>query len=82
MMRLYDSFLDRASSIGRLGIAYGVGMVIGPFIGGLITEHFSEPAAAATACFGSVISIMIVLWTIPYNTKELGGNKPSNEQSE
>jgi len=71
---------DRASSIGRLGIAYGVGMVIGPFIGGLITEHFSEPAAAATACFGSVISIMIVLWTIPYNTKELGGNKPSNEQ--
>ena len=30
----------RADSLGKLGISYGVGMVIGPFIGGIITKQF------------------------------------------
>jgi OCT family organic cation transporter-like MFS transporter 18 len=31
---------ERAGALGLLGISYGVGMVIGPFIGGLVTKFF------------------------------------------
>lgn len=30
----------RADALGKLGMSYGVGMVIGPFIGGLINKRF------------------------------------------
>lgn len=29
----------RADALGKLGLSYGVGMVIGPMVGGLITKH-------------------------------------------
>ena len=29
----------RAEALGKLGISYGVGMVIGPFVGGLMTRY-------------------------------------------
>jgi MFS family permease len=31
---------QRADALGKLGLSYGVGMVIGPFIGGLVTKYF------------------------------------------
>ncbi len=31
---------DRAGALGMLGLSYGVGMVIGPFIGGLVIKFF------------------------------------------
>lgn len=61
---------DRASGIGKLGISYGIGMVIGPLLGGFITDHFNEQTAAFMAALGSVLSIVIVIWTVPENTKD------------
>ena len=29
----------RADVLGKLGLSYGIGMMIGPFVGGLITTH-------------------------------------------
>lgn len=29
---------QRADALGKLGLSYGVGMVIGPLVGGLITK--------------------------------------------
>lgn len=63
-------FIDRASGIGKLGISYGIGMVIGPLLGGFITDHFNEQTAAFMAALGSVLSIVIVIWTVPENTKD------------
>ena len=30
---------QRADALGKLGMSYGVGMVIGPLLGGLVTKH-------------------------------------------
>ncbi len=30
----------RADALGRLSVAYGVGMIVGPFIGGTINQSF------------------------------------------
>lgn len=32
----------RADALGKLGLSYGVGMVVGPMIGGLITKHLGS----------------------------------------
>ena len=46
-------------------------MIVGPFLGGLITDAASEELAAATAAAGSVLSAALVLIFIPSNTKQL-----------
>lgn len=30
---------QRADALGKLGISYGIGMVMGPFVGGILTKH-------------------------------------------
>lgn len=30
---------QRAGSLGMLGLSYGLGMVIGPLVGGLVTKY-------------------------------------------
>ncbi|KAK3087813.1 hypothetical protein FSP39_010977 [Pinctada imbricata] len=61
---------NRADALGKLGLSYGVGMVVGPFIGGLITKYTSEQTAAYAACIGSLLSVVIVWITVPSHTKK------------
>ncbi|KAL3889099.1 hypothetical protein ACJMK2_001455 [Sinanodonta woodiana] len=60
----------RADSLGKLGLSYGVGMVVGPAVGGLITKHLGEEASAFTAFLGSILSILLVLKFIPIYKKK------------
>ena len=30
---------ERANALARIGLPYGVGMVVGPFIGGILTSY-------------------------------------------
>ena len=32
---------QRVDALGKLGLSYGVGMVIGPVVGGLLTKMFT-----------------------------------------
>lgn len=62
---------SRSSQLGKLGLSYGVGMVIGPVVGGLCTKYSSEQAAAFVAAAGSLLSVALVLMFVPKNTKAL-----------
>lgn len=61
----------RAEALGKLGISYGVGMVIGPFVGGLMTRHLSVLFAAAVACATSSFSVIMCYIYIPSKTKPI-----------
>ena len=63
---------ERADVMGKLGVAYGVGMVTGPTVGGLITRFSSEQSAAMAAAIISLATIILVLVTVPKSTKDPG----------
>ena len=52
-------------------MSYAIGMVIGPFIGGLITKNYGEQSAAFFAAFFSCLSIILAFSFIPGNTKAM-----------
>lgn len=61
----------RADALGKLGLSYGIGMVIGPVVGGLITKFLGLEFAAFVAFLGSVFSICLVLTFVPKQTKKV-----------
>ncbi|XP_047145444.1 solute carrier family 22 member 18 isoform X1 [Hydra vulgaris] len=61
---------ERAAGIGRLGISYGIGMVVGPLLGGFLTDKFSEQAAAFAAMIGSAAMVVVVFIFVPKHFKE------------
>ena len=75
-------FAGRADALGKLGVSYAIGMVIGPFVGGLITKKYGEQSAAFFAATFSFISIIISLLFIPRNTKALSSQEKSAEKLE
>ncbi|XP_064597654.1 solute carrier family 22 member 18-like [Liolophura sinensis] len=72
---------DRASAIGKLSISYGLGMVIGPLIGGLTTKHVNEQFSASLACGGSLLCVLIVFLFIPKQTKRESVLQKQDERS-
>ena len=74
-----DCAVGRADALGKLGVSYAIGMVIGPFIGGLITKNYGEQSAAFFAAAFSLLSIFIALLFIPRNTKSLSKDEKSAE---
>ena len=69
---------DRAAALARLGFSYGIGMVIGPTIGGFVTTNFGEYAAAFLAAGGSSLSLALVIWYVPNIPKQV---QPESNQS-
>ncbi|XP_045181173.2 solute carrier family 22 member 18-like [Mercenaria mercenaria] len=61
----------RADALGKLGLSYGVGMVVGPVVGGLITKFQGLEFAAFVAFLGSVLSICLVVMFVPKQTKKV-----------
>ena len=46
---------DRTSSLAKLGFSYGIGMVLGPSLGGFVTKAYGEQASALVAASGSIL---------------------------
>ncbi|XP_066268311.1 solute carrier family 22 member 18-like [Branchiostoma lanceolatum] len=71
---------SRADALGKLGLSYGIGMIVGPFLGGQVTKYFSEQHSAYLAMAGSLVSIVLVVLFIPANTK--AGKKASESSKD
>lgn len=68
---------ERAGALGKLGISYGLGMIVGSSAGGLLISKFGESFAAYIAAVGSLVNTIIVMKYIPEHTKSLTQeNKP------
>lgn len=66
---------QRADALGRLGVSYGVGMVVGPTVGGYITslgatESQGTHLAASVAAAVCAVAMVIVLAFVPHSTKD------------
>ena len=66
-----SDFKERAITLGRLGVSYGVGMVVGPVVGGFVTMSYSEQSAAAVAAVICLVAIVTVMVFVPRSTKNL-----------
>lgn len=53
---------DRASSFAVIGIAFGLGFMLGPFIGGELTSLFNRNAPAYCAAGFSALSILLTIF--------------------
>ncbi|XP_038051575.1 solute carrier family 22 member 18-like [Patiria miniata] len=72
---------QRAEALGRLGLSYGLGMIVGPLIGGMVTKYYSEQHAALVSCMGSLLSVLLVQLFIPVQTKKVATTKIQEEKS-
>ena len=70
---------ERADALGKLGVSYGVGMVVGPTVGGYITMQYSEQFAAGVAALLCVVTMVIIVLLVPANTKTAAKAKETKE---
>ena len=63
--------VKRSESLGKTSISYGVGMVVGPLIGGFCTKHQGEKFATFLAAGGCILGIGLIKSFIPRDTKML-----------
>ena len=66
---------ERADALGKLGVSYGVGMVVGPTLGGYITSLGSTQTdgihlAAGMAAVVCAVAMVIVVVFVPRTTKD------------
>ena len=66
---------ERADALGKLGVSYGVGMVVGPVLGGYITslgasESAGTHTAAGVAAGVCGLAMVIVVAFVPRFTKD------------
>lgn len=66
-----SSSSQRADALGKLSVSYGVGMVVGPTLGGYVTTYFSMQSAATVATVMCLASMIAVLMFVPASTKDL-----------
>jgi len=65
-----SSSQDRAGALARLGFSYGLGMVVGPSLGGQVTKHFGEQYSALLSAAGSLFSLALVWIFVPEIKKD------------
>ncbi|KAM4596403.1 solute carrier family 22 member 18 [Fundulus diaphanus] len=59
----------RADALSKLGLCFGIGMIVGSTLGGHLSTHYGETFAACVGAAGSALSLLIVLSFIPKSTK-------------
>ncbi|XP_050809665.1 solute carrier family 22 member 18 isoform X1 [Gopherus flavomarginatus] len=60
---------ERADALGKLGLCFGIGVIIGSSLGGTLSTKFGVYFPSYLAVVASLISAMIVMTCIPAHTK-------------
>ncbi|TFK08656.1 upstream-binding protein 1 [Platysternon megacephalum] len=60
---------ERADALGKLGLCFGIGVIIGSSLGGTLSTKFGMYFPSYLAVVASLISAMIVMTCIPAHTK-------------
>ncbi|XP_078585748.1 solute carrier family 67 member A1-like [Branchiostoma floridae x Branchiostoma japonicum] len=61
---------SRAAALGLLGLSLITGIVLGSLFGGMVTEKYSPSTSFLVAAILSVLSTVVVWFTIPAQTKQ------------
>ncbi|XP_035659326.1 solute carrier family 22 member 18-like [Branchiostoma floridae] len=61
---------SRAAALGLLGLSLITGIVLGSLFGGMVTEKYSPSTSFLVAAMLSVLSMVVVWFTIPAQTKQ------------
>ena len=64
-------FVGRAAALGKLGLAFSLGIMAGPLIGGFVTEKFGDNTTAFLASILSLVSVITIQMFLPKHTKSL-----------
>ncbi|XP_074522691.1 solute carrier family 22 member 18 [Halichoeres trimaculatus] len=59
----------RAEALSKLGLCFGIGMIAGSTLGGLLITRYGETFTACVGAAGSLFSLILVLNFIPKSTK-------------
>lgn len=70
----------RATVIGRINICYGIGMIAGPYLGGLLAAY-DITYSALFAAIGSMASVVLVLLYLPDNAVDICDASPPHSKS-
>ena len=55
--------------MGKLGLAFSLGIMAGPLIGGVVAEQFSDAMVAFAASVISLLTVILVQLFLPKSTK-------------
>ena len=55
--------------MGKLGLAFSLGIMAGPLLGGFVTEKFGDNTTALLASLLSLVSVITVQMFLPKHTK-------------
>ncbi|XP_060033267.1 solute carrier family 22 member 18 isoform X2 [Erinaceus europaeus] len=64
---------QRQAALGRLGLCFGVGMILGSLLGGTLSSSCGLHCPALVALVASLVGILLSVTGIPASTKAAGG---------
>ncbi|KAI1889864.1 hypothetical protein AGOR_G00167310 [Albula goreensis] len=67
----------RADALAKLGLCFGIGMIVGSSLGGTLSTRYGNTFAAGMGAIGSLINLLLVLNFIPKHTKKSDNQDPA-----
>ncbi|XP_078584771.1 solute carrier family 67 member A1-like isoform X2 [Branchiostoma floridae x Branchiostoma japonicum] len=60
---------SRSDAMGKVGMFFGIGLLIGPVSGGWLSEHYSEHLTCVVAAALSLLQVVLVMMFVPAQLK-------------
>ncbi|KAJ8340052.1 hypothetical protein SKAU_G00346850 [Synaphobranchus kaupii] len=70
---------QRADSLAKLGLCFGIGMIAGSSLGGTLSTRYGDTVTVGVAVCGCVINLLLVLSFIPKHTKKQTNEDPASK---